>query len=152
MVLFLFIFLDSFLFLVCLIFMKPEMLINIDFSKWTTLPIFYWSQQSLKWLFPPTNPPKTIITSVPLQTGFVFWRLKNFCKLFKILFKRLLYIFFIYLFIRAQTWQILHVCLMMICGKVLCIGLLSLMSNIRIYVQQQIRRRSNIFRTKNNSN
>ena len=29
-----------------------------------------------------------------------------------------------------------HVCLMIICGKVMCIGLLSLMSNIRIYVQQ----------------
>ena len=29
-----------------------------------------------------------------------------------------------------------HVCLMNICGEVMCIGLLSLMSNIRIYVQQ----------------
>ena len=31
---------------------------------------------------------------------------------------------------------VLHVCLMIICGKVRCIGLLSLVSNIRIYVQQ----------------
>ena len=28
--------------------------------------------------------------------------------------------------------RILHVCLMIICGKVMCVGLLSLMSNIRI--------------------
>ena len=32
--------------------------------------------------------------------------------------------------------KILHVCLMVICGKVMCIGVLSLISNIRIYVQQ----------------
>ena len=32
-----------------------------------------------------------------------------------------------------------HACLVIICGKVMCIGQLSLMSNIRIYVQQWIR-------------
>ena len=40
------------------------------------------------------------------------------------------------LFCFAKQDRFLHVCLMIICRKVICIGLLSLKSNIRIYVQQ----------------
>ena len=35
-----------------------------------------------------------------------------------------------------QKVMVLHVCLMNICVKVICFGLLTLMSNIKIYVQQ----------------
>ena len=39
-------------------------------------------------------------------------------------------------FIETKLVTVSHVCLMINCGKVMCVGLFSLMSNIRIYVQQ----------------
>ena len=45
--------------------------------------------------------------------------------------------------------MVLHVSLMIICGKVMCIVLLSLMSNIRIYVQYIFRAKQSLKSSRN---